>query len=114
MEFVRGIDFQIRTVTEAPTAGLKDRESVEPALRDFLELQHFFKVQFVVEGHARIMKGGTETFWERLAINRAELIVSLLEAMGIERRLMRTKGITGRKTPNKLTVLIRMELISRN
>ena len=73
-----------------------------------MELLGVLKMPMVVEGHTKEAKGN-EAFWEKVALCRAEHVVTRLAAMGVETDAMRAVGLAGRKGLSKMCVHIRLD-----
>lgn len=107
VEVAREIPFEAKRQSEEPLAEFKDATVAREILFDIVELWEVFRVVMTIEGHT---KGGETGFWQALADNRAELIVSTLEEMGVCPEMMVAKGLPGKKGLNKVGVMVRFDI----
>eukprot|EP00929_Paragymnodinium_shiwhaense_P073504 TRINITY_DN37475_c0_g1_i3.p1 TRINITY_DN37475_c0_g1~~TRINITY_DN37475_c0_g1_i3.p1 ORF type:complete len:402 (+),score=62.92 TRINITY_DN37475_c0_g1_i3:53-1258(+) len=100
---LRPIEFVPRRKTDLPTADLADPSSAQRILDDIASVQKLFNQHVIVEGHTR---GGESEFWQVLADDRARLVGDALEAVGVPRKQISTRGLPGKLGMNKVDVVV--------
>lgn len=107
VESVKPIEFVSKTQHEDPTAEFVDGGSVDPVLSDFCEIANMFNVPIEIQGHTA---GGSCEFSQKLALNRAQLIVERLIALGVEQRLLTARGFPGETGKNTACVVVKLDM----
>jgi len=107
VDLKREIPFDPKNPTEEPIGEFKDEALAIQILKDVAEVWEIFGVSMQVEGHT---KGGEDDFWQALADNRAGLIVSTLETMGVDKHKMSSRGLPGKLGMNRVGVVIKLDV----
>merc|ERR1712012_718522 len=76
---------------------------------DVTELWGLFDGSLDIEVHMKAGRGGTSTFWDKLATGRAELLRSHVEQGGVPGRLITARALIGGKGLNTACVLMRLK-----
>lgn len=109
VEILRAMEFVPRKISEEPSAVLVDFKASEPVLDDIVQIWQIFPVAMVIEGHTKAT-GGSAEWAQKLAYNRAAMIMQNLQGKGIKKELMTAQGMPGTKGMNRPCVNIKLDI----
>lgn len=110
LEFVPTLEFMPKKPSEEPVASWKSDGIAEAAIADAAEvLSSLSGIEGTVESHTKTGKGAP-AFWDRLTVNRADLVKESLESRGVPKGVLRASGLPGQEGLNKSSIRIKLAI----
>lgn len=111
VEILKPVEFKPVKVTETPAARFLNEQHAERCIRDISDVAKLFSnVPVMVEGHTKTNPNGSQSFWESLAHNRAEIAYSKLVENGVEPERVKYRGFVGKEGQNRACVTIHLDI----
>merc|ERR1712046_177305 len=110
IHLIRPINFAPRTTRDQPTAEFTQPEIAGAICSDLASIQCLFECPVTVEGHT---KGGEGDFWQRLAEERARVVVEKMVENGADFKKIASRGLPGTLGLNETVTKVKLELPER-
>jgi len=107
IQLIRPIKFAPRTTRDKPTAEFTQPEIADAICQDLASIMSLFVCPVTVEGHT---KGGEGEFWQKLADQRAHVVVQRMVDNGADPTSIKSQGLPGTLGLNETVTKVRLDL----